>query len=72
MQGVTSRFAQRRVIDTLEEHGANDFLPRATSVISRSIRAGGKAGGTYQAMQLVVGLQQVQPFSFVARNRHRL
>jgi hypothetical protein len=33
---------------------------------------GRRRGGTYQAMQLVVGLQQVQPLAFVARNRHRL
>jgi hypothetical protein len=29
MQSVTSRLAQRRVIDALQEHGADDFLPRA-------------------------------------------
>ena len=42
MQCMTSRLAQRRAIDTLEEHGANDFLPRATSV-SRSVCAAGEA-----------------------------
>jgi hypothetical protein len=28
MQSVAGRLAQRHVIDTLEEHGANDFLQR--------------------------------------------